>query len=129
MKIGQLAREFGLSVPTLRYYDAIGLLKPAAVDPLTRYRRYDGSARRTLRFVRSAKALGFSLRQIARILKADRTGCACGVVSSVLHDRLARVRIELHRLKEQERRLARLNRAIPNAPRDRARVCPVVEKS
>ncbi len=130
MRIGELAREFGLSVPTLRYYDAIKLVKPATVDPPSRYRRYDDGARRVLRFIRSAKTLGFSLREIASILRAERSGSVCGKVSDAIDEKLVDVRGEIRRLQRLEKNLTHLRslcRTARSAVHDRTCVCPVVE--
>ena len=40
LNIGAFALATGLTIPALRHYDEVGLLKPAAVDPDTGYRRY-----------------------------------------------------------------------------------------
>ncbi|HEU5129797.1 MAG TPA: helix-turn-helix domain-containing protein [Glycomyces sp.] len=69
-RIGQLARMVGVSDRTLRYYDKIGLLAPAAVDRDTGYRWYGVAELTRLERIRGLQRLGLSLRQIADIVDA-----------------------------------------------------------
>lgn len=67
-KIGEFSRLAQLSVPTLRYYDQVGLLKPVEVDPLTGYRYYSAGQLPRLHRILALRGLGFSLEQIAAVL-------------------------------------------------------------
>ena len=58
LSIGELAKLMGISVRTLRYYDAIGLLKPSAVTPAG-YRSYDERAMETLQQILFSGNWGF----------------------------------------------------------------------
>lgn len=69
MTIGQLARQGGVHVETIRYYQRRGLL-PVPV-PDGGVRRYDAAALRRLRFIKSAQAAGFTLTEIAELLELD----------------------------------------------------------
>lgn len=93
-KIGDFSRLTQIPVKTLRYYDAIGLLRPAQVAGSTGYRYYTAAQLEPLNRVLVFKDLGFSLREI-RTLVAERVP-------------LARIR-EMLRLKhhELEQRVAR----------------------
>ena len=73
--IGQAAERCGVSVRTLRYYDQIGLLKPADSSP-SGYRSYDESSLLRLREILFYRELDFSLEEIRRMLDTpnyDRT--------------------------------------------------------
>src|SRR4051812_38999917 len=65
--IGELAKRTGVPIDTVRYYERNGLLAP-----MTRlasgYRRYGPAEYKRLRFIRRAKALGFSLEDIRGLL-------------------------------------------------------------
>ncbi|GIH25314.1 MerR family transcriptional regulator [Acrocarpospora phusangensis] len=69
-RIGQLARMAGVSQRTLRHYDKIGLLVPAAVDRATGYRWYGVTELSRLERIRGLQRLGLPLRQITDLLDA-----------------------------------------------------------
>lgn len=68
MKIGQLAQSADVNIDTVRYYEREGLLpKPARLS--SGYRIYGEGDVKRLRFVRRAKALGFTLPEIRELLE------------------------------------------------------------
>lgn len=70
MKIGELAREAGVAIDTVRYYERQGLL-PEAERTLSGYRRYAAPDVERVRFIRRAKALGFTLSEIGELHDVD----------------------------------------------------------
>ena len=66
--IGDFARHGRVSVRMLRHYDAIGLLRPARVDPHSGYRGYEAAQLSRLNRVVALKDLGFTLEQVASII-------------------------------------------------------------
>ncbi|MFE9480359.1 MerR family transcriptional regulator [Streptomyces spororaveus] len=66
--IGDFAKHGRVSVRMLRHYDALGLLRPARVDPFTGYRFYEAGQLARLNRVIALKELGFSLDQVGTIL-------------------------------------------------------------
>lgn len=98
--IGEIARETGASVQTIRYYEAKGLLpKPPRTEG--GQRRYGSQHRARLAFIRHARELGFSLDSIGELIRySDRKDVPCGPV-----DRIAR-----RQLTEVDRRIERLQR-------------------
>lgn len=67
LSIGQLARQADVAIDTVRYYERNGLLTPAG-RLASGYRRYGATELKRLRFIRRAKALGFSLNDIRVLL-------------------------------------------------------------
>jgi DNA-binding transcriptional MerR regulator len=67
-RIGEFARLGGVSVKALRFYDQLGLLRPAAVDPRTRYRLYHPRQLQDLTAILALKDLGASLEDIRRVV-------------------------------------------------------------
>lgn len=101
-KIGDFSRLAQVPVKTLRYYDGLGLLRPAHVEPATGYRSYAPSQLEQLNRILAFKDLGFSLREI-RALSAD------SVPPEQVRGMVRRKHAELERGLDRER--ARLARA------------------
>lgn len=71
--IGDFARHGRVSVRMLRHYDALGLLRPARVDPATGYRSYTAAQLARLNRIVALKDLGFTLEQVATLLAEEVT--------------------------------------------------------
>lgn len=65
--IGEAARASGVSAKMIRYYETIGMVRPVARSAAN-YRSYDAVAIQILRFIGRARALGFSMDMIGRLL-------------------------------------------------------------
>jgi DNA-binding transcriptional MerR regulator len=109
--IGQLAKRAGVGIDTVRYYERNGLLAPA--DRLASgYRRYGDVELKRLRFIRRAKALGFTLADIRGLL----------LLSSERN--VSKVRLAAQRkLTDVEQRLEELSR-IRGGLRELIAACP-----
>jgi DNA-binding transcriptional MerR regulator len=66
--IGDFARHGRVSIRMLRHYDAIGLLRPAQVDPASGYRSYEATQLAELNRIVALKDLGFTLQQVQDML-------------------------------------------------------------
>lgn len=73
--IGSLARQGGVGVETVRYYQRRGLLtepqRPTVGGPAGGVRRYGGEDLRRLKFIRSAESAGFTLEEISELIALD----------------------------------------------------------
>lgn len=86
--IGQVAKLSGLPAPTIRYYESIGLLRPAE-RTASGYRHYPEETVADLHFIKKAQTLGFSLDEVGQILAISRSGQApCSHVLSLAHKHL-----------------------------------------
>ncbi|WP_261566690.1 MerR family transcriptional regulator [Frankia gtarii] len=72
--IGDFARRGLVSVRMLRHYDAIGLLRPARVDPASGYRFYDAGQLARLNRIIALKDLGFTLAQVRALVDEQVSG-------------------------------------------------------
>jgi len=68
-RTGQMARECGLTVSALRFYDSAGVLVPCRVDPQTGYRWYSSEQVRQARLVARLRRVGMPLAEIRRVLE------------------------------------------------------------
>lgn len=71
LRIGDFSRLAQVPIATLRYYDQLGLLRPAQVDKFTEYRYYTVDQLPRLNRILALKDLGFSLEQIERLLNEN----------------------------------------------------------
>lgn len=78
--VTEIARRFNVSADTIRHYTKLGLLSPER-DTVNGYRRYGIEQERRLRFLLSAKRLGFSLKDIRAILDMAASGDTLSVSS------------------------------------------------
>ena len=71
MTIGQVAERAGVGIETVRFYERRGLI-PRPTRPATGYRNYPHDAVARIVFIRRAKELGFSLKEILELLSLRR---------------------------------------------------------
>src|SRR5215468_254077 len=89
LTITQLARASGVKRETVRFYEQRGLL-PEPPRNAAGYRLYPPNAKKRMRFIRTAQALGFTLEEIADLLTLRTTAdCSCSVIKSRTTDKIA----------------------------------------
>ena len=93
LTIGLFARTAGVHVETIRFYQRKGLLREPD-RPYGAIRRYDNSDVARVKFVKSAQRLGFSLHEIAELLRLD-DGTHCDEASRLAEHKLQDVREKL----------------------------------
>ncbi len=71
MNIGKASKATGVSAKMIRYYDEIGLVRPASRTG-SNYREYDARELNELRFIKRARSLGFSMAEIEQLLSLWR---------------------------------------------------------
>lgn len=98
MPIGALARETGVKIPTIRYYESIGLLAAPPRSGGNR-RLYDSSATDRLLFIRHARELGFEVDAIRELLAlAEQPHRSCSKVDALARAQLEAVTSRIERL-------------------------------
>lgn len=125
MKIGELAQRSGVGIDTVRYYERERLL-PRAQRLTSGYRVYDDADLKRLRFVRRAKALGFTLPEVRDLLTlSDHRDQDMSALKGVAAEKLADVRA---RLAELERMREALETLIASCPGHGALAqCPILD--
>lgn len=108
LSIGQLAKASDVKIPTIRFYETIGLLPPA--DRATNDRRiYTEAAVRRLSFIRNARALGFSVDAIRDLLAlSEDPGGDCETANHLAKQQLQDVETKLARLQTLKAALRRM---------------------
>lgn len=124
MSIGRLSRETGVKIPTIRFYEQIGLLK--APDRTASNRRlYGADASKRLGFIRHARELGFAVNDIRLLLGlADRPQTPCDEANRLAAEQLAATERKITRLTALRDELRRVANACGGGP---AAYCGVIE--
>ncbi|SAI74711.1 MerR family transcriptional regulator [Bordetella ansorpii] len=125
MNIGQASQASGISAKMIRYYETIGLIGPAQRTE-SGYRVYSDANLHTLRFVRRARGLGFSVEQMHELLALwrDRSRASADVKRVALeHVReLERKAAELQQMADTLKHLAR------HCHGDKRPDCPIIDQ-
>jgi len=124
ISIGELSRRSGVKVPTIRYYEEVGLLPP---PPRTegRQRRYGAEEAKRLLFIRHARELGFELNAVRELVEmADRPEQSCAEVDAIARRHLAEVDRRLEQLTALRASLAQM---IGECGHGRVGDCRIVE--
>ena len=106
LTIGVFAKAAGVNVETIRFYQRKGLL-PEPDKPYGSIRRYGGADVVRVKFVKSAQRLGFSLDEIAELLRLD-DGAHCEEASSLAEHKLKDVHEKMADLARMETVLSEL---------------------
>ncbi|GJM10061.1 MAG: Cu(I)-responsive transcriptional regulator [Lysobacteraceae bacterium] len=120
--IGQVAKQAGVAIDTVRYYERTGLLEPAA-RLASGYRRYGSIELKRLRFIRRAKTLGFSLHDI-RVLLALSEEKDIAQVKRLAQSKLQDINNKIEDLESVRTGLSALIEACPG--HERAEGCPIL---
>ena len=108
IRTGSLARMSNVGHQTVLYYEKRGLLEPAGRSTAG-HRLYTEEAVRTIRFIKNAQTLGFSLDEIGKLLIArKRKNGNCGPIAKRAALQLSSLRDQLKELKNREQKLSNL---------------------
>jgi MerR family copper efflux transcriptional regulator len=124
MNIGQAAEQSGVSAKMIRHYESIGLVERARRTD-GGYRIYDGNDIHTLRFIRRARDLGFSMKEIAQLLGLWRNRRrASGDVRRVAQQHISELDQKIAELQAMRRTLSDL---VQHCHGDRRPECPILD--
>ena len=124
LTIGALSTQAGVKIPTIRYYESIGLLRtPSRTD--SNRRTYDAAAVRRLRFIRHARELGFEVDAIRQLLTlADDPGQPCEAADALARAHLADIESKIRRLQALR---AEVRQMVDQCEQGEVRSCHVIE--
>ena len=125
--IGQIAKETGLSIETIRYYERLKLMPPPKRRP-SGYRQYCQNCVRRLKFIRNAKELGFSLKEIASFLSLRiKSKSRCADVKKRTDRKISEIDDKIKKFQDIRRSLQRLSN---KCVKGQALVseCPILEE-
>ena len=112
LKIGELAVLVGVSQDTLRYYEKHGLIQPSARSTAG-YRLYSKADSHRIKFILSAKAVGFTLNEIHELLTLEVTkdDKSCQDVKQFVDEKINTVSQRIHEMQRIKKSLQKLSEA------------------
>lgn len=123
--IGKLSAETGVKIPTIRFYEKIGLL-PEPVRTESDRRLYDEGGTKRLRFIRHARELGFEISDIRALLDlSDQPDRPCAEANMIAERQLAAINARIRGLKTLKDELSRIQAATCSG--GRVSDCRVIE--
>src|SRR5688572_22638750 len=124
LNIGDASRESGVSAKMIRHYESLGLLK-AAKRTLAGYRIYETADVHTLRFIRRARDLGFSMKDVQQLLGLWRNRRrASADVRRVAQAHIAELERRIAKMQSMRRTLEHLSR---HCRGDHRPDCPILD--
>lgn len=129
LKIGEVAKQTGIGIETLRFYERSGLLD-APVRTEAGYRLYGTDALVTLEFIKRAQMLGFTLTEIKRIIAESRSGeSPCDEVRETVRQRLVELDERLRQMQLYRDALAKTLRQWDKTGKAAGRFCGLIESA
>lgn len=108
--IGELSKHTKIKVPTIRYYEEMGLLAEAERTSGNQ-RRYDKAGLERLSFIRHARDLGFSIEAISSLIELqEHPDRSCEAATEIATSQLEDVRAKIKRLRTLEKELSRISK-------------------
>ena len=112
MTIGKIAKEAGVGVETVRFYERKGLLKRPVKKPSEGFRSYKEEDAKRIRFIKRAQELGFTLKEVAELLALnEKPEATCGDVKLKAQAKLEEIESKLKDLKKMKDSLREIEAA------------------
>lgn len=124
--IGQMAKDSGVPVDTIRYYERIGLL-PRRLSERVGWRRYPEEMLARLRYVREGRAVGFTIRELRDLLRLSVAGAPrfCDSFDTAVHRKIDAIDQVMAQLTTQRARLEEFSRECRKRRGEHR--CPILE--
>jgi len=125
VKIGTIAKQVGVTVEAIRFYEKKGLVAEPLRNP-SGYRDYPEETLQRISFIKKSKELGFSLREIKEILQLqDAPGATCADVKQKAEQKVAVIEKRMELLLKMKEALTELIAACSGS--GPASSCPIIE--
>ena len=127
LKIGEVSKQTGAAVGTLRYYESLGLIESKRGE--NSYRYYSTEVIKQVRFIKKAQSLGFLLEDISEVLNVHQKGdIPCELVQSIL-EKIEKLDTQIQEMKTFKKSLERYRDSWTDSmphpqPGD---ICPLIE--
>ena len=127
LKIGEVSRLSGIGIETLRFYEKQGLLHHATRTQ-GNYRLYRAEALERLEFIKRAQVLGFTLAEIAQIIKEKESGNnPCFEVREIVRRKLAELDERMKEMRRYRNELAAALAEWDETEQQEGEVCGLIE--
>jgi DNA-binding transcriptional MerR regulator len=129
LKIGEVSRQTGVGIETLRFYEKSGLLdKPART--YSGYRMYSSDVLDRLSFIKRAQVLGFSLDEIRKLIDDARRGHSpCNEVREIVRTRLEEMDRRMQEMARYRKELAETLEEWDRVGRAPGHICGLIESA
>lgn len=128
LKIGEVAKQTGVTVGTLRYYERLKLISPV-FRGTNGYRYYNQAAIETVKFIKQAQTIGFSLQEIRSIIEVRSQGkLPCSMVKTLLDEKIWQISLQIQELNDFKAKLSEYREIWANkspANLDKS-ICPLI---
>ena len=127
-RIGSVAKESGLPIKTIRYYDELGLLKTMGRTE-SNYRLFNSEVFSRLRFIKRAQSLGLTLLEIREFLHVhDQGDLPCDHIRVKLEDKLQEIEQQIYQLGILKLELQGLLSETSIADKSDIVICPIIQQ-
>jgi DNA-binding transcriptional MerR regulator len=129
MKIGEVAKQSGVGIEALRFYEKSGLLdRPRRT--YSGYRMYDEAVLERIAFIKQAQVLGFSLDEIRQLIDHKRKGeSPCAEVREIVRRRLKELEEKIKQMRRYRKALATTLSQWNESGELEGHVCGLIESS
>ena len=125
LSISQVAKEAGVNIETVRYYERLGLI-PEQPRTDSGYRIFSTEVVQRIRFIKRSQDLGFTLAEIQELLAlTESEGCTCGEVRQFTSQKLEEVESKIRDLENIKSVLQNL---LSKCGEGTINTCPIIEK-
>jgi len=120
--ISRLAKELGINIETIRFYERKGLIQQP-LKPTTGYRHYPNETVNRIHFIKRAQELGFTLDEIVHLLSLEDS--PCNEIQALANNKLEKVQAKILDLRRLENALeALLSQCHENDDKSH---CPIID--